>query len=65
MEKVRLFAKRSNFQGETVLANLLADRIRCMVEASQLETREDQMKRIKVRITMIDCYDVAGQLMLR
>ena len=60
MEKVRPFAKCSDFRGATVLVNLLSDRIQCMVAAILKKTTGDRMTEIKVRITMIDYCDVVG-----
>ena len=60
MEKVRPFAKCSDFRGATVLVNLLNDRIQCMVAAILMKTTGDRMTEIKVRITMIDYCDVVG-----
>ena len=60
MEKVRPFAKCSDFRGTTVLVNLLNDRTQCMVAAILMKMTGDRMTEIKVRITMIDYCDVVG-----
>lgn len=60
MEKVRPFAKCSDFRGATVLVNLLNDRIQCMVAVTLKKMMGDRMTGIKVRITVIDYCDVVG-----